>query len=169
MSCGKISCSPKPDRMGGENIRPHVPSALSHADRSKRKKRALPDRKKEPNMKILLADRDRDFLSGYRLLLQSEGHTVVTCFDGTQVLSCAVQGDFDLAAVSTRLPRTDSRKLIDFLNESRIPLLLFSADSPDAAGAVPDSENILYFPFEPAAFMEAVLRTGKSIEEGDSL
>ena len=102
-------------------------------------------------MKILLADRNRDFLSGYEKLLTADRHEVVTAFDGTQVLTKAAVTRFDLVLMNERQPRVDSREIVRYLNEEKIPVVILSEEGETVmdkfAGMV--TEGVLCFPFEP--------------------
>ena len=75
-------------------------------------------------MKVLLADPNRDFLSGYGCLLEKAGHSVSTAFDGTQVLSLLGSVTFDLAVLNEHLPRIAHESMIHSLHGEHIPVIV---------------------------------------------
>ena len=113
-------------------------------------------------MKLLLADPNRDLLSGYKKLLELRGHSVRTAFDGTQVLTLLGETKFDLAILNERLPRVGHDQMVRNLREEGIPVLVL-LDSPLNTKTLLRTElanAYLPFPFSPgelSALMENVL------------
>lgn len=79
-------------------------------------------------MRVLLADPDRDLLSGYQRLMETDGDSVKTAFDGTQVLNLLGSGMFDLAILNEQLPRIAHERLIHGLREEHIPVIALLTD-----------------------------------------
>lgn len=105
-------------------------------------------------MKILLADQNRDFLSGYRKLLSAEGYEIQTAFDGTQVLEKTAEKHFDLVLIAERMPRIHTSRLVEYLNEENIPVIILSeAGERETMDYFLQKKlriaGILCFPFEP--------------------
>ena len=125
-------------------------------------------------MKILLADPDRDLLSGYRDLLMLHGHEVCTSFDGTHVIRLLGEQLFDFAILDRNLPRVDVASIVALLRQERIPHILL-VDRPARCGnsRQPEANACLAFPFTPGdllALISAVAekaRSGQILEWGD--
>ena len=128
-------------------------------------------------MRILIADKNRDFLSGYRKLLAADGYETETAFDGTQVLEKAAKGRFDLVLLSEKLPRIDSARLTQYFNEEDIPAVILSERREDEtreafAGKQLKIAGVLCFPFEPQDMRRVIEHfsrrgPGNEIKEGE--
>ncbi len=83
-------------------------------------------------LRILIADPDRDFLDSFSELLQNDGNTVTTVFDGTQVVSSVSDHQPDLVILDNNIPRINSSDLTAMLNEMNIPVIIVLGKNPDA-------------------------------------
>ena len=103
-------------------------------------------------MQILLADPDRDLLSGYRRLMEKSGNSVQTAFDGTQILSLLGNKSFDLAVLNEHLPRIAHERMIHSLYGEKIPVIVL-LDRPVHIRHLCQKEPAsayLPFPFSPS-------------------
>ncbi len=103
-------------------------------------------------MRVLLADPDRDFLSGYRILMEADGNAVETAFDGARVFNLLGSGKFDLAVLNERLPRIDHERMMRGLRSERIPVVTL-LDCPVGLRHLRRKElssAYLSFPFSPS-------------------
>ncbi len=111
-------------------------------------------------MNILFAASDRDLLSGFRRLLGAKGHQVQTAFDGTQVLAKLSGETFDLTVLDESLPRISRSRLLQALNEAKVPVILLLSEHPRVAlydsPDLPDS--FLCYPFSPEELEQRIER-----------
>lgn len=84
-------------------------------------------------MKLLFAAPDRDLLACYRRLLTREDRQVDTAFDGTQVIQCMARDRYELAILSSDLPRVGWQRLAGLLHEAQVPVILMTLDPPEEA------------------------------------
>ena len=82
---------------------------------------------------ILLVDADHDFVKSATLLLENEGHRVVTACAGEEALLKAREGRPDLLLLDILLPRRNGYQVCRALKEDRalagLPVLFVSAKS----------------------------------------
>ncbi len=118
-------------------------------------------------MKLLLADQDRDFLMTYKKLLEYDGHSVTTVFDGAQALERLAGSDFDLVIVNKNIPMIGSRQIIRQLNGENIPSLVL-LDRGVTPAILLDSEaacsymNFPFFPYELCSRVKEIGEKAKS-------
>ena len=79
--------------------------------------------------RILLVDDDASILEAYQLLLEAEGHTVVTAANGVEAFTILVDRinprdmGTDLLITDLQMPRLDGLGLIKIVRESSIPVI----------------------------------------------
>lgn len=115
-------------------------------------------------MNILLGHPNRDLLSCCRTLLTQAGHQVVTVFDGTQAAARFAAGGWDLAILGSRMPRIDTRRLVQYLNEQNVPVIVL-LDGAVSTGMLLDSvlaNGYLEMPFAPRALTETVEQVART-------
>ena len=114
-------------------------------------------------MQVLLADPHRDILLTYQKLFALRGDAADCAFDGTQALTCLTQGDYQLAIVSSRLPRIRAEKIIEAARARGVPCIemidthlrsahLLSGVSACAFLSLPVSPDILF------GYVDAILQ-----------
>lgn len=109
-------------------------------------------------LRILLADPNRDLLSVYGQLLEKQGHSVRTAFDGTRVLALLGESAFDFAIVNECLPRVRHDRLIRSFQDTAIPVLVL-LDRPVNRKTLLRRElanAYLPFPFSPEELFAAL-------------
>ncbi len=109
-------------------------------------------------MNILLADSNRDLLQSYQKLLEMEGHTVTTAFDGAQAISLLVQEPFDFVILEETLPRIENEQLLEFLEKRGIPVIVLTGKGQTIRSLLKDSlpNSYLPFPFLPSDLTELI-------------
>ena len=101
-------------------------------------------------MKILFASSERDLLMTYSRLLEAEGFPVLTAFDGPGLIS-QLGAERLLVICDALLPRLDTRQLLRFLKEEKMPVLLLLDEKPAPPlyrELLPENA-FLYYPFSP--------------------
>ena len=120
-------------------------------------------------MNILLADSNRDLLQCYQKLLNMDGHTVTTAFDGTQVLSLLAPEKYDIAILEEDLPRVELAQLLQALEQDRVPAIVLADGTVTVKTLLGSSLPSAYlsFPFLPSdliRLMEEVTEKKRSAE-----
>lgn len=105
-------------------------------------------------MKILLANRNRDFLRSYAELFDRRGDVVTCAFDGAQTVIELSAGEFDCAVIDASLPRVDCDRVVRAAELSMTRAVVLY-DSPTPSG-VPASARRLAYPFTPDELFAAV-------------
>ena len=106
-------------------------------------------------MRILFAAPDRDLLSCYKEILESECDEVVTVFDGTQVLSLLSTELFDIMILDRSIPRIGYKELTALAQEKKIPVIILT----DEPGGMPSNAYLTY-PFTPDQIESVIRETG---------
>jgi adenylate cyclase len=79
---------------------------------------------------LLLVDDDAKLLEMLKLILEKQGHTVVTAESGEEALAALHTGDIDLILADLTMPGIDGYQLLDFvkadMNWRNIPVLILS-------------------------------------------
>lgn len=123
-------------------------------------------------MRVLFADSDRDLLSGYQRLMETEGYTVDTAFDGTQALELLGTGAYDLVILNERLPRAAHGQLMERTGQTPVIVLLDSQVDLRHLCQRKLPEAYLSFPFSPGdltALAVRVLEKRRSREKKDCM
>ena len=116
--------------------------------------------------KIMIADDEEDMRDVTRMILEAEGYTVVTAYDGLDALSMAEAEMPDLLLLDLMMPVMSgldvARKMKESATLSAIPIIMLSAagqaDSVQAALAA-GAQDFLVKPFEPTLLMRRVAET----------
>lgn len=116
--------------------------------------------------KIMIADDEEDMRDVTRMILEAEGYTVVTAYDGLDALSMAEAEMPDLLLLDLMMPVMSgldvARKMKESSTLSGIPIIMLSAagqaDSVQAALAA-GAQDFLVKPFEPTLLMRRVAET----------
>ena len=108
-------------------------------------------------MKLLFASSDRDLLLCYGKLLQADGRTVLTAFDGPQLYT-QLAGGADLVITDARLPRLELKGLLRFLKEegSAVILLINEKKTREKYRDLLPEEAFLPYPFAPDELEEKI-------------
>ena len=111
-------------------------------------------------MRILFAAPDRDLIESYQLLLTPLFGDVATAFDGTQVLSLLDREKFDILVMDEGLPRVDSGRIVERLEERGTPVIMLKTGAVTVRQLTePVLPNaLLPYPFEPAELAELIRR-----------
>ena len=102
-------------------------------------------------MRILLTISDRDLLKALETLLEADGHTLATAFDGVQALAKIDDAPYDLAVVDDSVSRVEIDTLAADIARSGIPVVLLTGRNVTRGlleKAMPVSAFLPY-PFEP--------------------
>src|SRR5205809_336176 len=79
---------------------------------------------------LLLVDDDANLLEMLQLLLEKQGHTIVTAESGEEALAALHTGDFDLILSDLTMPGINGYQLLEFvkadMNWRNIPVLILS-------------------------------------------
>ena len=116
--------------------------------------------------RILVVDDDTAVQATVRLLLERNGHSVVTADDGRKGIALFEAGDFDLLFLDIFMPGMDGFETMRLVHQRmpRIPIIVISG-KPIPADSGPDyltmamklgAISSLQKPFKPAALLAAV-------------
>src|SRR3972149_2660192 len=80
-------------------------------------------------MYVLVVEDERRLAQGIRRVLEEEGHTVDTAYDGEEGLAMALEGSHDVILLDILLPQIDGLEVCQSLRRNRIdtPVLLLTA------------------------------------------
>src|SRR3990170_8358413 len=80
-------------------------------------------------MYILVVEDERRLAQVIRRVLEEEGHTVDTAYDGEEALAMALEGSHDVIVLDVLLPEMDGIEVCQALRRNRIdtPVLLLTA------------------------------------------
>ena len=109
-------------------------------------------------MRLLFAAPDRDLIRCYETLLAGPERTVVTAFDGVQVLRLLAEGDWDLLILSRDIPRIAWRKIVEQCSRAGPPVLVLTAKAPTLKLLLDPvlANDYLPLPFLPGELEERV-------------
>ncbi len=111
-------------------------------------------------MYILVVEDERRLAQVVRRVLEEEGHTVDTAFDGEEGLAMALEGSHDVIVLDIMLPEINGIEVCRSLRRNRVdtPILLLTAlDSVDDRVRGLDAGADDYLP-KPFAFQELLAR-----------
>ena len=111
-------------------------------------------------MYILVVEDERRLAQVIRRVLEEEGHTVDTAYDGEEGLAMALEGSHDVIVLDILLPEMDGIEVCQSLRRNRIdtPILLLTAlDSVQDRVRGLDAGGDDYLP-KPFAFQELLAR-----------
>ena len=111
-------------------------------------------------MYILVVEDERRLAQVIRRVLEEEGHTVDTAYDGEEALAMALEGSHDVIVLDVLLPEMDGIEVCQALRRNRIdtPVLLLTAlDSVEDRVRGLDAGADDYLP-KPFAFQELLAR-----------
>ncbi len=111
-------------------------------------------------MYILLVEDERRLAQVVRRVLEEEGHTVDTAYDGEEALSMALDGSHDVIVLDVLLPEVDGIEVCRTVRKNKLdtPVLLLTAlDSVDDRVRGLDAGADDYLP-KPFAFQELLAR-----------
>ena len=110
--------------------------------------------------KILVVDDDREIAGAIKLLLEAEGYTVLTAYDGMEALDKAVQPDLRLILMDVMMPRLDGLSAVLRIREKRnLPIIVLSAKSEDTdkvLGLSMGADDYVAKPFHPQELLARV-------------
>ncbi len=111
-------------------------------------------------MYLLLVEDERRLAQAVRRVLEEEGHTVDTAYDGEEGLAIAMDGSHDVIVLDVLLPEMDGIEVCRSLRRNRVdtPVLLLTAlDSVEDRVRGLDAGADDYLP-KPFAFQELLAR-----------
>src|SRR3990170_4034850 len=114
----------------------------------------------EAAMYVLLVEDERRLSQVVRRVLEEEGHTVDTAFDGEEGLHIALEGSHDVIVLDVMLPEMDGIQVCRSLRANKLdtPILLLTAlDAVDDRVRGLDAGADDYLP-KPFAFQELLAR-----------
>lgn len=119
--------------------------------------------KEGENMKLLLADPDRDYLDAFKILLTLSGYSVNTAFDGTQVIQKLSEEKYEAVIINSEIPRISVSEIIKKCREMMIPTVIVSDKkvSSDLLNREIIGNTYLQLPFLPYELISAI----KSVTE----
>lgn len=122
-------------------------------------------------MRILLAAPDRDLLSCYQKILETEFGEIITAFDGTQVLSLLSEERFDAVILDREIPRVDHRRIVGQLNHGHIPVIVLTDSSVTTHQLTeePLANAYLTHPFFPEDMISALRDAVNKAASGERL
>ena len=125
---------------------------------------------------IIVADDDKNICELLRLYLEKEGYSVVTVFDGNQVLDAVSSGDFSALILDIMMPVLDGIEVLKTIRKSsNIPVIMLTAKGETidkVLGLEIGADDYIVKPFEPKeliARLKAVLRRSENIPEQDAV
>jgi CheY-like chemotaxis protein len=112
-------------------------------------------------MKILVVDDEEPVRRMVCLVLQSNGHTVLTASDGRRALETLAGDTIDLVISDVAMPHMTGRELAATVSRSHpgLPVLLMSGSER------PDGYPFIAKPFRPQNLLAAVDSAGVALEE----
>ena len=109
---------------------------------------------------ILVVDDDREIVRAIALLLEAEGYTVFTAYDGMQALDVLSAQDIHLILLDVMMPRLDGLSTMMRIREKRnVPVIVLSAKSEDTdkvLGLEMGADDYVTKPFNPMELMARV-------------
>src|SRR3990170_6357090 len=111
-------------------------------------------------MYLLVVEDERRLAQVVRRVLEEEGHTVDTAYDGEEGLQMALEGSHDVVVLDVMLPEIDGLEVCQTLRRNRVdtPVLLLTAlDSVEDRVRGLDAGADDYLP-KPFAFQELLAR-----------
>lgn len=124
------------------------------------------------NMKILVADDDRDLVDLIRYTFHREGYTVVTSFDGEMTLRVFQSEKPDLVVLDLLMPRRDGMEVLQEIRKATdVPIIMLSAqrDEEHIVNALyKGADDYMVKPFGPhelRARTKALMR--RTVERSD--
>ena len=114
---------------------------------------------------VLVADGDADIADLLRLILEDEGHQVISADDGAQAMMLALQHRPDLCVLDLELPHLDgpsATRLLRAADQTKAtPVIMMSTGVREeriAAGQAAGADAHLVKPFVPDDFLASVRR-----------
>ena len=102
-------------------------------------------------MKILVAEDEPELLRFYKVLLEDQGHEVLTARDGQECLNAYRMGGFDLVILDHRMPRMNGMEVakeIAAMNPSQKLLMITAYSGVLDLAQKPAKMKIMSKPFE---------------------
>jgi CheY-like chemotaxis protein len=127
----------------------------------------------EESLRVMIIDDDHDVREGLCLLLQSDGHTVISCSGAVRALGHLREGPVpDLIVLDLLMPQMDGWEFrVEQRKEPRwasIPIIALSADRSAKAQAI-DAAAYLSKPVGDQLFLDTVRRIGRDVLVGRSM
>ena len=119
-------------------------------------------------MRILFAAPDRDLIGSYQTLLEPVFGSVVTAFDGTQILTLIEEESFDLIVLDSEIPRVPAGQILVRLTEKNIPVIMLTGGPVTVrllTGPAPACAYLPY-PFEPDELIGLIRRVAERAASG---
>jgi len=109
---------------------------------------------------ILVCDDDRDIVSALRIYLESEGHRVLTAYNGTEALSVLEREEVHLVLMDIMMPVMDGiSAMVKIRESSNVPVILLTAKSEDTdkvLGLNVGADDYITKPFNPVELQARV-------------
>lgn len=122
--------------------------------------RAAP-RRADVSARIFVVDDDHDIRDLVTIKLESAGHEVVACVDGTQALEAARGGGWSVIVLDVMMPGMSGLDVLRALRErdDRTPVILLTARGQEkdiAAGLAAGADAYVTKPFSPRDLLARV-------------
>jgi CheY-like chemotaxis protein len=123
---------------------------------------------------LLLAEDEPDIQDLIRVLLEREGHAVVTCAAGSEVMPALARAKPDAVLLDVMMPGMDGHTVMMQMAGDpalrAIPVLIVSAleSSADLFTKFPQVRGFLPKPFPPARLTEMVKQALQPLVKGDA-
>lgn len=112
------------------------------------------------NIKILVADDDKEIVESIAIFLRAEGYDVKKAYDGLEALDSVMSEDISLIILDIMMPRQNGLETLMKLREKKnIPVILLSAKSEDSdkiLGLTAGADDYVTKPFNPSELVARV-------------
>ena len=111
------------------------------------------------SLKILVAEDEPELLRFYKVLLEDQGHEVVTTRDGQECLDAYRMGGIDLVILDHRMPRMNGMEVakeIAAMNPSQKLLMITAYSGVLELAQKPAKMKIMSKPFEVDELLSAI-------------
>ena len=109
---------------------------------------------------ILVCDDDRDIVSALRIYLESEGHRVISAYNGAEALSALDTEEIHLVLMDIMMPVLDGiSAMVKIREKSNVPVILLTAKSEDTdkvLGLNVGADDYITKPFNPVELQARV-------------
>lgn len=109
---------------------------------------------------VLVCDDDRDIVSALRIYLESEGHRVITTYNGAEALAALEKENIQLVLMDIMMPEMDGiSAMVRIRESSNVPVILLTAKSEDTdkvLGLNVGADDYVTKPFNPVELQARV-------------
>jgi len=112
--------------------------------------------------KILVIDDEKDVVELLKFLLEKDGHSVATAFNGKEGLSCIDKAKPELILLDVMMPEMDGytvqNNLLQNPDTKNIPIIILTAKGQlkDVFSMAPNVKAYMEKPFDPKSLREKI-------------